>query len=92
MTSKANFQIKTLQDIKNLVIHLCLSNYEYTKEDLFDTIQDYLKGTVIVINKKLRTLIDDTLDFLVRYQLVTNNQDGTFSKRATKEQTISNTL
>jgi len=92
MIIEANIEIKTLQDIKNLLMHLCLSNYDYTKEDLFNTIQDYLKDSVIIINKKLRLLIDDALDFLVRYQLVNDNQDGTFSKVVKKETTDSHML
>ena len=67
---KTGKNIKTLYDIKMLVTHLCTTEKKFTKEEIFDLAQKHIEGSALIINKKLKTLINQVVDFLIEKNLL----------------------
>ena len=76
---KTGKEIQSLEDIKMLVVYLCTSQQSFTQQDIFVLAKQAMEGSHLIVNKLLKTLITQTVDFLVDKCLLTEN-NGIYSQ------------
>ena len=83
---KTGTEIRDIYDIRIMVVYLCTTNNNFTKEEIYRKARHEMLGSKIVINKLLKTLIDQAVSFLVeKGNLIECN--GIYSYNTTNTQT-----
>ena len=88
---KTGKDITSANDIEILVAHLCLANTNYTQDELFVLAQQKMEGSKLKVHKRLKVLIEKITAFLVRHQLLTE-ENGVYYKREFRKEPIVHTM
>ena len=65
--------IKSLHDIQIMITYLCTTKKSFSKDDIFVLAKKSMEGSRLIVNKLLKTLISQAVDFLIKHDLLTEN-------------------
>ena len=65
--------IKCVEDIHKMIAYLCITENNFTKHDLYLLSKKNMEGSRLLVDFKLKVVIDKTLDFLLRKNLIEQN-------------------
>lgn len=84
---KTGNDIKTLEDIRMLVTYLCITQTRFSKEEIFDLAKEHMQGSSIIVNKLLKTLINQVVGFLMKNHIIAED-NGQYYQLANKNETM----
>ena len=89
---KTGKEIKCLHDIRKLVTFLCVTETSFTKESIFILANKYMEGSNLIVNKLLKTMIDQVVCFLIKQQIIVKNNNEYHQVAIKREITQQNTI
>lgn len=63
---KTGKEIKNLEDIRMMVVCLCTTHKEFSKDEIYVLAQKNMEGSSLIVVKLLKTLINQVIYFLLR--------------------------
>lgn len=67
--------IKCVEDIHKMIAYLCITENNFTKNDLYLLSKKNMEGSKLRVDLKLKVVIDKTLEFLLSKNLIEQNGD-----------------
>ena len=67
---KKGKEIQDLHDIRSMITYLCVTQDEYTLQDIYLMAKENMKGSYFMADKLLKTITKKVVTFLIKHNLL----------------------